>query len=152
MYAVGGVNNIGRLSSVECYCVEEDRWKYVASTQVTFISESWVQILVLKVFFFCFNYSFILEKYKHTIITFLKNWETIFLKVCHDYKKKQYSLLNRMHCATTVDLCIATNCMWVEDSVTDTLAMLCSATTQNMTSGREEVRCNIQEGGIRKSR
>jgi len=33
LYAVGGVNNIGRLSSVECYCVEEDRWKYVASTQ-----------------------------------------------------------------------------------------------------------------------
>lgn len=26
---------MGRLSSVECYCVEEDRWKYVASTQVS---------------------------------------------------------------------------------------------------------------------
>ena len=38
LYAVGGVNNIGRLSSVECYCVEEDRWKYVASTQVCRIS------------------------------------------------------------------------------------------------------------------
>jgi len=34
LYAVGGVNAVGRLSSVECYCVEEDRWKYVASTQV----------------------------------------------------------------------------------------------------------------------
>lgn len=33
LYAVGGVNSVGRLSSVECYCVEEDRWKYVASTQ-----------------------------------------------------------------------------------------------------------------------
>ena len=33
IYAVGGVNSVGRLSSVECYCVEEDRWKYVASTQ-----------------------------------------------------------------------------------------------------------------------
>ena len=27
------MNSVGRLSSVECYCVEEDRWKYVASTQ-----------------------------------------------------------------------------------------------------------------------
>ena len=25
LYAVGGVNSVGRLSSVECYCVEEDR-------------------------------------------------------------------------------------------------------------------------------
>ena len=33
IYAVGGVNKVGRLSSVECYCVEEDKWKYVASTQ-----------------------------------------------------------------------------------------------------------------------
>ena len=30
LYAVGGVNSVGRLSSVECYCVEEDRlvWKF----------------------------------------------------------------------------------------------------------------------------
>ena len=31
IYALGGVNATGRLSSMECYSLEEDRWRYVAS-------------------------------------------------------------------------------------------------------------------------
>ena len=31
IYSLGGVNATGRLSSMECYSMEEDRWRYVAS-------------------------------------------------------------------------------------------------------------------------
>ena len=33
LYALGGVNAAGRLSSMECYSLEDDRWRYVASVQ-----------------------------------------------------------------------------------------------------------------------
>lgn len=33
LYALGGVNGSGRLSSMECYSLEDDRWRYVASVQ-----------------------------------------------------------------------------------------------------------------------
>lgn len=33
IYALGGVNNAGRLSSMECYSLEDDKWRYVASVQ-----------------------------------------------------------------------------------------------------------------------
>ncbi|XP_078481129.1 kelch-like protein 9 isoform X2 [Ciona intestinalis] len=33
MYALGGVNAAGRMSSMECYSLEDDRWRYVASVQ-----------------------------------------------------------------------------------------------------------------------
>nr|XP_039263069.1 kelch-like protein 9 [Styela clava] len=33
LYALGGVNSSGRLSSMECYSLEDDRWRYVASVQ-----------------------------------------------------------------------------------------------------------------------
>lgn len=33
IYALGGVNAAGRMSSMECYSLEDDRWRYVASVQ-----------------------------------------------------------------------------------------------------------------------
>ena len=33
LYALGGVNAAGRLSSMECYSLEDDRWRYVTSVQ-----------------------------------------------------------------------------------------------------------------------
>jgi len=30
---LGGVNATGRMSSMECYSLEDDRWRYVASVQ-----------------------------------------------------------------------------------------------------------------------
>ncbi|XP_076817499.1 kelch-like protein 9 isoform X2 [Clavelina lepadiformis] len=33
LYALGGVNATGRMSSMECYSLEDDRWRYVASVQ-----------------------------------------------------------------------------------------------------------------------
>jgi len=33
IYALGGVNAAGRMSSMECYSLDDDRWRYVASVQ-----------------------------------------------------------------------------------------------------------------------
>ena len=41
LYALGGVNAAGRLSSMECYSLEDDRWRYVASVQTVSFEIIW---------------------------------------------------------------------------------------------------------------